>query len=515
MIELELAMDVQAADAERRTIEGTIVPWNVAAVLSDGQRYSFRPGSLELARARPPMILDHDRKQPIGVLAELVTEPDRGLGRFRVDRTAAGDEALTQAASGSRGALSLGATVLEWVDGAGGVVDVIRARLNEVSLLTIGAFTAAGVERVTAAAPDPPAEPDEDDPDDDPDDDELEHEPDDDEKKEALPMEPAPTAAPPVLLTARARAPRELTATEYIQVTMAANQGDRGAVEVLAALTETISTDVPGLLPPSYETTVLGPEPIDRVLYEIFKGKPMPAVGLAINKPVWTTFPNGAWAATVDDDIHTGKVVIGLNPATIERWDWGTAIPYTVVKRSSPDAIDTVYAAAVADFYQDVEIRIADLLIATAGVANAAIKLGAGISAFYTRAKVAPAVIIVAPDVWGALADAGALVPSVGFGNSTVTVGEGGLRSTYAGLTIVASPALPPGTKILASRRALDVRLTEPVQLTANAIGALNVELGVVGEALFDADYPLEVMLLAAGAPFGAELEAGPEARRK
>ena len=43
---------------------------------------------------------------------------------------------------------------------------------------------------------------------------------------------------------------------------------------------------------------------------------------------------------------------------------------------------------------------------------------------------------------------------------------------------------------ILATRRAVDARVTDPVRLTANAIGALNVELAVVGEGLFDTDYP-------------------------
>lgn len=316
-------------------------------------------------------------------------------------------------------------------------------------------------------------------------------------------------ADPPVLLTVRSRAPRELTATQYIQATLAARQGDRDALELLAALTETISTDVPGLLPPTYESTVIGPSPIDRTLYEVFRGKPIPSVGLTVQKPTWTTFPNGAWAATVDDDATTGKAVIGLNAATIERWDWGTALPYTVVKRSSPDAIDTIYGGAVENFYLDVEIKIATLLDVTAGTPNAAIKLGAGIGAFYVRCGRVPEVIIVAPDVWGLLADAGALAAPNAAGS--VVTGDG-LRSTFAGIPAVASAALAAGTKYLATRRALDVRITEPVQLTANAIGALNVELGVVGEGLFDADVPLEVMELAAGAPV-VELASAPRAK--
>lgn len=507
---LRFEQDLSATDLASRTIEGTILPFGETGLIA-GVRYRFAPGSLKRASRRVPLLVDHDRTAPVGVLAEL-TEGDAGvMARFSVDTTPAGDTALVQAASGSRGALSVGAEVEESAP-TDGVIEVREARLVEVSLATLGAFESAEVHRVAASATEEPAaEPEEPAP-----------EPEPDPNQEELPVEeepeaPAPPAdtdpeggtmqveassAAPVVLAERSRSARELTAGQYVQALIAAQSGDREAGRLIeAALTETVSTDIAGLLPPAYETTVLGPAPIDRVLYNTFRGRPLPGVGLTIQKPTWTTFPNGAWAANVDADATTGKAVIGLNPATILRWDWATAISYTAAKRSSPDAISTIYAAAVEDFYKDVEVSIANLLIATAGVANAAVKLGAGISAFYTVSGRAPEVIVVSPDVWGALADSGAITPPIGMGSSSVSAGEGGLRSSYAGISIVASGALPATTKLLATRRALDVRISEPVQLTANAIGALNVELGVVGEGLFDADYATEVMLLTAGAP--------------
>ena len=77
-----------------------------------------------------------------------------------------------------------------------------------------------------------------------------------------------------------------------------------------------------------------------------------------------------------------------------------------------------------------------------------------------------------APDVWGKYADAGAL---------TVALAQGGvegatLATSFAGIPAYTSGTLPPGEVILATRRAVDARITEPVRLTANAIGALNVE---------------------------------------
>ena len=512
---LRFEMDVATADLAKRTIEGMIVPFGEVGRIA-GADYRFRPGSVRLARARTPLLMDHNRAAPVGVLAEL-TESDAGvLARFSVDATPDGDQALIQAASGSRGSLSVGAEVEDSIE-AGSVIDVTRARVVEVSLLALGAFEGAAVTRVAARA-DEPQEPTED-----PEPAETPTEPNPDQTELPTEPEPAPTnpeegqpmetieagAAAPVIIAQRERAPRELSAGEYTHALLAAQMGDSDAARVIeAALTETISTDIPGLLPPSYESGVIGPAPIDRVLYDVFKGKPLPGVGLAVQKPTWTTAPNGAWAATVDDDATTGKAVIGLNAAAVERWDWATAISYAAVKRSSPDALDTIYAAAVEDFYKDVETKIAALLDATAGTPNAAVKLGAAIGAFYTRCGRAPEVIIVAPDVWGVLADAGALTLPWGAAGASVIAGEGGLRSSYAGIPAVSSGALAAGTKYLATRRALDVRITDPVQLTANAIGALNVELGVVGEGLFDADVPLEVMELTTGAPVILEADS-------
>ena len=515
-------MDVSATDLAERTIEGTIVPFGEVGRIN-GADYRFRPGSVKLGRARTPLLVDHDRASPVGVLAEL-TEQEQGLlARFSVDATPDGDRALIQAASGSRGSLSIGAELDgELQAGADGVIEVEAARVLEVSLLALGAFEGASVHRVAAEADGPdPAEPEpptapptgptpEPEPEPNPDQTELPVAPPapDSQPEEGKTVETIEAGAAPVIIAQRDRAPRELTAGEYVHALLRAQHGDTDAKRMIeAALTETISTDIPGLLPPTYEAGVIGPAPIDRVLLDTFRGRPLPGVGLAVQKPTWTTMPNGAWAATVDDDATTGKAVIGLNAANVERWDWATAISYTAAKRSSPDAISTIYGAAVENFYIDVEAKIAALLDTTAGTPNAAIKLGAGIGAFYTRCGRAPEVIVVAPDVWALLADGGALAYPGAAG--PVISGEGGLRSSFAGIPAVASASLAAGTKYLATRRALDVRVSEPVQLTANAIGALNVELGVVGEGLFDADVALEVMELAAGAPVGLEATSG------
>jgi HK97 family phage prohead protease len=490
---LRFEMDVLAADLVERTIEGVVVPYGETARIG-GIEYRFAAGSLQRPRSTP-LLVDHDRTNPVGVLAELVDGETGALGRFRVDATPAGDTALVQAASGSRGSLSVGAELVDAQAGEDGVVDVHRAIVRETSLVAIGAFEGAAVTRVAAEAdedeppPAPPAPDDEPDPDPDP---------------PAPPAEPEEVQAmdAPVIIAARDRAPAELNAGELVQVIIRAQHGEPDARRYIeAALQESISTDVSGLLPPTFERTVIGGKQVRRPLYNAFRSRPLPGVGLQVNKPAWTTRPDGAWAATVDDDAHSTKVVIGSQSASVIRWDWAGAIPWVVVQRSDPSIIDEIYAEAVQDFYVDVEAKIGGELTPAAPATSTT--LGAAIAEFYVASGgKTPDVIIAAPDVWGELADAGLLTMPVAGGSPSAS---SDLTMSYAGIPIVASGTLAAGSAVLATRRAVDARTTEPVRLTANAIGALNVELAVVGEGLFDTDYPAELLLMGSVAlPTGA-----------
>ena len=150
---LRFEREVAIADLAERTIEGVIVPYGEVGSIQ-GRDYRFKPGSIRLG-ARTPLLVDHDRGQPIGVLAEIMDGPTGAVGRFRIDQTPAGDAALVQAASGPRGALSVGAEVVRSTMTREGVVDVEAGHVAEVSLLALGAFESAAVTRVAAEQDNP------------------------------------------------------------------------------------------------------------------------------------------------------------------------------------------------------------------------------------------------------------------------------------------------------------------------------------------------------------------------
>jgi len=502
---------VAAADTSRRVIEGIAVPYDEPAPVGFAT-YSFEPGSVVEARARTPYLLGHDTNRPVGVVEQLVDTPFGAAVRVRIDKTPDGDLALAQAKSGSRAGLSVGFEILDSTDDDADVIRVHKAAVYELSQVAVPAFEGAAIERVAAAmhlAEEPEPEPA--DPhalpedagrglDDDTDAEPAELDDDDPDEEEEETMEasdiPAgrwsdtPADRAPVIRAERRR-DVELSAGEFVHVLIRAQHGDTEARRYMqAALVESISTDVSGLLPPTYERTVIGGKTEPRPLYETFRSRPLPGVGLQVNKPHWVTPPVGAWAANVDADATSSKVTVDIQSATVQRWDWATAIPWVVVQRSDPSVIDEVYAQAVESFYLGVEQKIGGEILAAAPAT--ATTLGAAVAEFFVACSRTPDVIIVAPNVWGTLADAKELDMSAAQGD--VSAAGSALVSSFGGLPVIVSGTLAAGNAILATRRAVDARATEPVRLTANAIGALNVEFAVVGEGLFDTDYPAELL---------------------
>jgi HK97 family phage prohead protease len=478
---LQFTVDVTAADESARTIEGLAVPYGDVAVLN-GTRYSFAPGSLALERARTPLLLGHDQSRPVGVLAA-TTDRDGGLGvRFAIDRTPDGDAALAQAASGSRGGLSIGAEV-DTYDEVGGVRVVSAARILEISLVSLAAFAGAGVESV-AAEHEP--EPDDDDADGD------DTEGDEPETDKENPMqETIEAGSAPVIIAAAAHRP-QLSAGAMALAIAGAQRGEIEATNLVrAALTESAIADLTGVLPPSYQSEIIGGKSTPRPLFGVFGGRSLPSSGLAIVKPKWGVTPAGGWIAGNTGDAPSNAATIGTQQADIMGWAWGIAIPYMLAQRSDPDVLTAMYGEAVQDFYDDVETAIAAELAAN-GVEGVGTTIGALIGEFAAATDRTPDVVLAAPDVWGTLADNDSLTSAIAVGDSVSATGE--LSASFAGLRIVASAKLAAGTIIVATKRAIDARVTNPVKLTVNAIGALNVELGVVGEALVDTDYPGEIL---------------------
>jgi HK97 family phage prohead protease len=151
------ASDITAStDLETRIIEGIAVPYNEQGLPGGafaGTPVMFRPGaltrSLNERSGKVKLIVDHDRTRPIGRLTKFTDTPTGLNAKFTIARTPAGDAVLAEAADGVRDSFSVGVAVLDHTVTATGI-EVIEARLEEVSLVSFPAFAGATVDRVAA-----------------------------------------------------------------------------------------------------------------------------------------------------------------------------------------------------------------------------------------------------------------------------------------------------------------------------------------------------------------------------
>lgn len=141
-------------ERESRTIRGKITAYGVPT--SDYRRIVIEAGALRprLPLSRVKMLIDHDQRQPVGVMSELDAN---GLeAAFKIPEGEAGDKALADAANGLRDGLSVGINVLRekgayMYDETTETYHVYAAELVEVSLCAIPAYQDAGVTNVAAS----------------------------------------------------------------------------------------------------------------------------------------------------------------------------------------------------------------------------------------------------------------------------------------------------------------------------------------------------------------------------
>lgn len=163
-LDLKFGMQVDAADAESRTISGKIVPFGGEIGNTSVGAVAFTEGSIAFGDpSEVKLLLEHDRRQPIGRATSIETRPDGLYATFSVAPTTRGNDALVEAATGLRTGLSVGVEVTASKP-VNGTLVVAKSVLHEVSLVESAAFKSAAVERVAASEGDE-AEPTEGEPD--------------------------------------------------------------------------------------------------------------------------------------------------------------------------------------------------------------------------------------------------------------------------------------------------------------------------------------------------------------
>ena len=149
-----ITVDAAAADgAQRRTISGVAVQYDVTATVSDGTQVKFLPGSLSTAGRKPKLYMQHDSDQIIGQVIERVDTGDAMMFVAKVSATRLGDEALILAGDGTISEVSVGVAPLKFKYDTDGVMLIESADWLELSLVSQPAFAGSVITQVAASIP--------------------------------------------------------------------------------------------------------------------------------------------------------------------------------------------------------------------------------------------------------------------------------------------------------------------------------------------------------------------------
>ena len=450
---LRFDIDVRASDSESRTITGVAVPFGHTAELA-GQAYSFQPGSLKKARAITPLLLDHDTTRPVGVLADLSDGDEGVIATFRVDNTADGDAALATAQSGSRGGLSVGVNVVAAED-AEGVQLVSSASLLEVSLCAIPAFADAQVTTVTASQ-DP----------------ETTNDPEEVEVSEQTAPEAEIIKDAPVV-AASLQPQVRLSLDEYVATSVSAMRGDGKAADLLAALEQDLTTDVPGVIPTVFENQILQRTTAATTLYDLFRKETLPGTGKEITYPRMDPFVADGQRAW-DAGAASKKLTIGSKTLLINPWSMAVACHQDVENRSAVGSFVELAYAEMANLYLGNREGYIAATLGTAANAAAA-SWAEAVELVWTAGQpynLVPNAIVATPAFHQWLLEAEGFM-KYSDGNASGLPYAGSI----AGLKVYVSPLL--SSNYVVSTSALTFMQSESFRMSAANVSALQYEIAL------------------------------------
>lgn len=320
--------DIQA-DEGRRLISGKILPFDNEIGQTNVGKVKFRKGSVKWDDPKKiKFLLEHDGRKPLGRAQSIMAEDDALYATFRVSATTRGNDALIEASEQLRSGLSVGVEVIDSVR-VGNVIEVIEARLEEVSLVSAAAFKSAEVLEVAASEVDVVEE--------------NNNESEASQVENTTPETVAPEAVEtpveasrPTITAAVAYAkPRiEVTPGSYLENTVRASLGDDSARQWLAAAADT--TDNAGLIPTRQLSEVINPlANADRPSIDAISRGTLPDAGMTFEIPKLTQAPTVAvtaeGAAPSDTDQNVAFVTVN-----VQKFAGQQTFSVELLDRSSP-----------------------------------------------------------------------------------------------------------------------------------------------------------------------------------
>lgn len=489
------ASDIQA-DEGRRLISGKILPFDSEVGQTNVGKVRFRKGSVQWDDAKKvKFLLEHDAKKPLGRAQSIMAEEDALYATFKVTATSRGNDALIEASEDLRSGLSVGVEVIDSKQ-VGNVLEVIAARLEEVSLVSNPAFKSAEVLEVAASESE-----------------EVEVEQPNNESE--APVEntpevvapeaevtPAVEASRPTISAMHYTKPRiNVTPESFVEHTIRAAMGEDDSRVWLKAASDTDTTnDVPGLVPTRQLQEVINPKSTGvRPSIEAISSGVLPDAGMKFQIPRVKTAPTTAEVAEGAAFSDT-QLEIEYLDVDVKKFAGMQKFSVEVLDRTSP-AFYAELVALMADSYaKATNIYAKNAIQAVATVDATTVTLpwdGDELSAFVGRAASDiykntfsfATSAIVGVDQWAnliALNDTAKrpILTAIQPQNAMGSVGIGALRGNLLGLDIYVDYTETgdgDATIVVLNRDSFTWYESPRLQLRAETVGSGKIEIGLYG----------------------------------
>ena len=512
---VRFSTDITAADADRRTIVGTVVPYGDAVGNTSLGPVRFQAGSITQGD-NVKLVLEHDLKRPIGKATGFVDGPERLVGTFRLSHTTAASDALVEASDGLRDGLSVGARINEHTVDADGTIVVTAADLVEVSLVHTPAFSQAVVSQVAASEPE-----DDDTPTPSEEDETMENETTEVAAAEVVAPEPTVEAARPSMpyITAQPRDLKGLTAGNMLRHQLRAQiLGDDDSADVVrAAFAGQTTTTDQGVIPIPLMSEIIGVVDQQRPFINSVNRSALPASGMSFRIPKITTKVAVAKQSTQLTDVQSTEGDIDDLTVNVETFAGGNRVSRQLIDRSEPAYFEELLRQLASSYANVTDKAMYDAARSEAVFSDGAEDTGIygavtkGIADAYGVMRFAPDTLHVAPSTSAArgfgwddiLAEVGLdgrpLFAAGAPQNAGGLVSQGSTEGTVAGLRLVVNPNIAADmfAHVFPSAFATVYETAgAPLQVSIDNPEKLGVEVSVYGYIAIANKYPTAMRAL-------------------
>ena len=337
---LEFSSSIESSDTERRVIAGVVVPFNQIGNTSAGP-VMFAPGSIAIHEtAKVKLLHSHQTNAILGRAQSFKTTPEAIYGSFKISNSTAGQDALVMASEDLISGLSIGVDVTS-SEPKDGYLLVKAARMVEVSLVENPAFTAAQVTRVAASESETVEIPN-------PTPTETESEAIVENTPAAVTPEveaaPVVEASRPIIKPAWDDSQRVrhgiTSAGAYTMHKIKAQLGNEESKLWVTAADDFSSAGL-GFTPTQYLRDIVTTSNFGRPAVDAVQKQTLPASGMTINRPKFTTYPTATVEAEGGAVAQTDAVSEYLT-ASVSKYSGMQTLSIELLERSDPGFYDAI-----------------------------------------------------------------------------------------------------------------------------------------------------------------------------